>query len=89
MTASALFLEITDERNNKPRVTVYRVTPHQPDPRVAVKAWRLTAPDGQVYDVAMNSKGWLECDCEDAVFRERRCKHATALIECGLLEAEL
>lgn len=83
---STLFIEITGSRGK----TLYRITPHQPDPRVAVKAWRLTTSDGRTHDVSVCRKGWPSCTCEDSTYRERTCKHARSLIEHGLLpEVEL
>ena len=78
---SRLFLEIPAKRGAK----LYLVTLLDPDPRVAVKAWRLTQEGGKSYDVSVCKRGWLSCTCADAVYRTKTCKHAQALQEMGLL----
>src|SRR4051812_13309586 len=44
----------------------------------AGRLWRLLKPDQTVYQVVINpaTSGGLECDCPDATFRDRACKHA-------------
>ena len=39
---------------------------------------RKLGGDGAVYDVS-TSDGYAECDCPDALFNQRACKHALAL----------
>src|SRR5262245_60299732 len=47
------------------------------------RGFRLTKPDGTVYDVGLNwTHAGLSCDCPDALSRPARpggCKHAAAL----------
>lgn len=66
--------------------TLYKLTPIEPDPDVAVKAWRLTTGD-HVYDVKVDKRGWVTCDCGDACKNdnEKACKHIKAAKEVGLL----
>jgi hypothetical protein len=40
--------------------------------------YRLEKLDGQTYDIDAASEPW-QCDCPDAVYRERECKHVKAL----------
>ena len=73
------------------RVTLYRLMPLDPDPRVATKAWRLWRPGKNrklFYDVAISPEGWLTCTCPDAVYRSRDCKHIRAIRAMGLLPKE-
>jgi hypothetical protein len=56
------------------------------------KAWRLSGPEGQVYDLIRTYFGIVECDCTSYEFRLKGncitpCKHGAALIAVGLLEA--
>jgi hypothetical protein len=43
--------------------------------------WDLMKPDGTTYRIVCDRDGNLSCDCPDATYRERTCKHATALRE--------
>ncbi|HKI36596.1 MAG TPA: SWIM zinc finger family protein [Gemmataceae bacterium] len=43
---------------------------------VMAGGYRLVKPDGTAYDV--NGQTW-ECDCPDATYRGRQCKHSKAL----------
>jgi hypothetical protein len=36
---------------------------------------------GEKYRVAIDPRGAWECDCPDAVYRNRRCKHVSALTD--------
>lgn len=40
--------------------------------------WRFTKSDGKVYDVDCAKAAWT-CDCPDAQYRHRSCKHVAAL----------
>lgn len=40
--------------------------------------YRLIKPDGTAYDLEPAGESF-RCDCPDAVYRERECKHAKAL----------
>jgi hypothetical protein len=56
------------------------------------RAWRLSGPEGQVYDVIRTHFGIVECDCPSYEFRLKGncitpCKHGAALIAVGLLQA--
>jgi hypothetical protein len=42
------------------------------------RGYRLEKPDGTAYDVDTTGTDWL-CDCADATYRRRACKHAKAL----------
>jgi hypothetical protein len=46
--------------------------------------YRLTKPGGKSYDIDTSGKLWA-CDCPDAVFRERQCKHIQGLFAALLL----
>jgi hypothetical protein len=41
--------------------------------------WRLKKRTGKCYDVRIDQTGAVACDCADATFRQRRCKHLRAL----------
>ena len=80
MSVSRLFLEITNHRGSK----LYMVTPIDPHPGMAARAWRLRQGK-KVYDVAQDDKGLVTCTCADATYRDHLCKHAKALFARGLL----
>jgi hypothetical protein len=42
------------------------------------QGYRLEKPDGTAYDIDTTSRDW-QCDCPDATYRQRECKHAKAL----------
>lgn len=85
MTSVArVFLELTIGK----RVTLYRLVPLDPDPRVATRAWRLFRPSGKSYDVAICDRGWITCTCPDASYRQHDCKHIRAIRAHGLLPRE-
>ena len=70
--------------------TLYVVSPLECDPSIAAKAFRLSKPDGTLYDVAQTHHGH-RCDCPDFIFRRdgldpSGCKHVKALIHQGLLD---
>jgi hypothetical protein len=46
-------------------------------------AFALRKADGTVYHVAADEHG-PQCDCPDATFRDRKCKHLGALAAVGL-----
>src|SRR3712207_5394394 len=50
------------------------------------RAYQLRKLDGSevVYHVAAGEHG-PECDCPDATFRDRKCKHMGAMVAIGLL----
>ena len=62
-----------------------------PDPAVASAAWRLhkTGEKPAIYDVHVDLKGQVHCQCADAVYvREKTgglCKHAKACLATGLI----
>jgi hypothetical protein len=43
-----------------------------------VTGYRLQKFDGMVYDIDASREQW-GCDCPDATYRERECKHVKAL----------
>jgi hypothetical protein len=48
---------------------------------IGVDGFRLTKPDGTVYDLDTTEEPWV-CDCPDATFHPERpggCKHCAAL----------
>lgn len=70
--------------------TPYEVTPDPADDVLMVRAWRLSKPDGKVYDVA-EYLDHCTCDCPDFVFRRdgldaAGCKHIRAAAVVGLIE---
>lgn len=70
----------------------YRVKPIVADSFAAVRAFRLTKPDGTAYDVARTVDG-PTCDCPDFVFHRDGidpdgCKHIKSLVACGILQPE-
>jgi hypothetical protein len=46
--------------------------------RGRTSGYRLEKLDGAVYDVDTERESWT-CDCPDATYRERECKHVKAL----------
>jgi hypothetical protein len=55
------------------------------------RAWRLSGPKGQIYDVVRTHLGICEFDCPSYEFRLKGncitpCKHGAALVAVGLLE---
>ncbi len=48
--------------------------------------WRLKKKNRKCYDVRADPAGFVTCDCADATFRQRRCKHMRALQALGLVE---
>jgi hypothetical protein len=55
---------------------VYTVTLLHQDGRVI--AYRLEKLDGATYDIDATAPQWI-CDCPDATYRQRACKHVKAL----------
>jgi hypothetical protein len=43
-----------------------------------VVGYRLGKDDGKTYDIDATGETW-KCDCPDATYRERECKHVKAL----------
>jgi hypothetical protein len=62
--------------------TDYRVAPVRSDWHA--RAFALRKADGALYHVAADEHG-PSCDCPDATYRERRCKHVMAMQALGLL----
>jgi hypothetical protein len=56
--------------------TDYTVTSLQNQDRVT--GYRLQKLSGTVYDIDASREQW-GCDCPDATYRERQCKHVKAL----------
>jgi hypothetical protein len=50
------------------------------------KAFELRKHDGTTYHATQARDGSHECDCPDATFRQRRCKHLAALADFRLLD---
>jgi hypothetical protein len=75
--------------------TPYQVQQLDPDKVLALVAYRLTKPDGELYDVALTPSFGPECSCPDYIFNRAdkdpedlgQCKHIAALNEWGLLRA--
>jgi hypothetical protein len=75
--------------------TPYQVERLDPDKVLALVAYRLTKPDGELYDVALTPTFGPECSCPDYIFNRAdknpedlgRCKHIVALQDWGLLRA--
>jgi YD repeat-containing protein len=59
------------------RGTIYRVSEQQfeYDSGLAGRLWDVRKPDGTTYRVTLDADGALACDCPDATYRERECKH--------------
>ncbi len=77
-----------------PAATTYRLTPAIGPTSYTVwpipsdlhsRAFSLRKADGTVYHLGQDEHG-PACDCPDATFRERLCKHARALIAFKLLD---
>jgi hypothetical protein len=43
------------------------------------RLWRVRKPDGTEYQLTLNADGDLQCDCPDATYRCRACKHVHAI----------
>jgi hypothetical protein len=56
--------------------TVYTVTVLYLDGRTA--GYQLEKLGGPVYDIDATAPEW-RCDCPDAIYRERECKHVRAV----------
>jgi hypothetical protein len=79
-SALVLFIDRDDGKGRK-AYYVRRLWDH---PAVPGPCWRLTLTDGSAYEAAMTEHG-PECNCADANYRDRECKHAKALAAHGLL----
>jgi hypothetical protein len=69
----------------------YKVVPIRDQDFGAIRAFRLTKPDGEFHDVSHQVYGH-DCSCGDFVFRrdgidESGCKHIKAAVAVGLLDA--
>lgn len=68
--------------------TYYQVKILIPDRSIAVRAWRLTKPNGTSYDVMMNERHGMSCTCADFIWKRQNspepCKHCIAITEVGL-----
>lgn len=69
------------------KTTVYTVTNVNPDPAVAYPAFALQKEDGTVHHVFVDQWG-ARCECEDAHYRSKVCKHLSAMRACGLIPKE-
>jgi hypothetical protein len=47
---------------------------------MADRLWDLTKSDGTTHRLCRDRDGDLACNCPDATYRERACKHVQALI---------
>jgi hypothetical protein len=56
--------------------TAYTVTALTNEQTGQIEGYRLVKQDGTTYDVDAH---WWTCDCPDAVYRNRECKHVKAL----------
>ncbi len=70
----------------------YVVKPNTAEASAAIKAFRLSKPDGTDYDVAQTVHGFT-CDCPDFIFHRdgidpEGCKHIKAMVACGLLDTK-
>jgi hypothetical protein len=67
---------------------LYRLEVLDPDPSIALFAWRLTKTDGESYDIALTEFSW-ECSCPDWIARRQEkgelCKHQRWLKDARLL----
>ena len=63
----------------------YAVTPLQPDPEVAAKAYRFLKLFGDrcTYDVQLNGHG-PECECKGFLRWRKPCKHILCLVAAGM-----
>lgn len=64
------------------KVTVYHVRPLDSD--IHLRAYQIRKDDGTVYHVGQEPSGKIECDCGDAIFKNKRCKHTKAAYRLGL-----
>jgi hypothetical protein len=75
--------------------TAYQVERLDPDKVLALVAYRLTKPNGELCDVALTPTFGPECSCPDYIFNRAdkdpeelgKCKHIVALQDWGLLRA--
>src|SRR5262245_8503825 len=68
------------EGERKPGVLLLNGTEYLVEP-IRCDGFRLTKPDGTVYDLDTTQEPWV-CDCPDATFHPERpdgCKHAKGL----------
>ncbi len=67
----------------------YRVEPNPEVGHSVARAYRLSKPNGTIYDVARTEFG-LTCDCPDFLFHRAGidpdgCKHIKAMVAFGML----
>jgi hypothetical protein len=62
--------------------TVYQLTEVQFEYEngMAGRLWQVAKSDGTVYQLTSDRDGELSCDCPDATYRQRACKHVAALV---------
>jgi hypothetical protein len=65
----------------------YHVVPLDPDPGVAVVAFRFMKQTGgrEVYDVRLDPAGYAECDCPGHQRWGTACKHLRTLLAAKML----
>jgi hypothetical protein len=71
----ALYLRVTTRKGRRLTHAYYHLT-------AVEDGWRLTTRQGKHYDVSAQGV----CDCPDATYRMRACKHARALVKLGLVK---
>lgn len=69
-----------------PQHIMIQDTPYEIRPDGDALRLRKVGRDGPGYTVRRTGESW-RCDCPDAVFRRRHCKHIVALEKLGLLES--
>jgi hypothetical protein len=63
--------------------TLYLVTDVELDHENGMcgRIWQLKKADGSEYQITLDRSGELACDCPDATYRQRQCKHVPAVVE--------
>jgi hypothetical protein len=56
-----------------------RETQFEHDNGMGGRLWELRKADGTAYTLTVNADAELACDCPDATYRHRECKHVTSL----------
>lgn len=69
------------------RGVAYGVKPVAAEDTDVIRMFRLRKLEGdrEVYHVAFMAAGYALCDCADAIYRERECKHCRSLRAVGLI----
>jgi hypothetical protein len=64
-------------------VTLYLVTDEvfEYENGMAGRLFKLRKSDGTTYQLTLTADAFLGCDCPDATYRERSCKHCIAVAE--------